>query len=195
MMSSRASLNGMGLFEGSPEGKQNPFAMFNRVQAVPGRARPARGRRRMLRARVIAGDRIQFQPEEIPQIYAEESQRFKAVGKKPLPGDFPASILPYNRAGWDFVEPHPSAQGLGADEVKDAWGAVTNIVQKASQYAPAIKEIASIFKKPKAAAPVTYAAQTYQPAPTPPTNYLPYILIGGGVLLVGGVAAILMLKR
>jgi len=198
MMSSRMSLNGMGLFEGSPEEKTSPFVMFNRVQAVPGRTPPAWGRRRTLRAKVVSGDRIKFVSVEIPQIYAGEPQKFKAMGKKPLPGDFPQSILPYNRAGWDFVEPHPSAQGLGEEE-KSTWSAITEFaktaVEKGKEFAPLIK----IFKKSKKAqdtsAPAKAPAPTYQPSPPEKTNYLPYILIGGGVLLVGGLVTVLVLKR
>jgi len=198
MMSSRMSLNGMGLFEGNPEEKTSPFVMFNRVQAVPGKTPPAWGRRRQqtLRAKVVSGDRIQFVPVGVPGVRVG-SQKFKAMGKKPLPGDFPGSILPYNRAGWAFVEPHPSAQGLGAEEEKSSWSAITDFIktaaEKGKEFAPAIKVIRELMKKPKPAAP-TYAAPIYQPPPTPPTNYLPYILIGGGVLLVGGLVTVLVLK-
>ena len=194
-MFSRTSINGMGLFEGRPGGNSSPFVAFSRVKPkykAPEEVALNKYPARYFRPAVMTSEggaykqaRFKFGKGERPASFTSKDEAFVPVGGRPLPGDYPEDIRPYSGPGWDFVEPYSSAEGLGQNE-----SGFTKFINKVVEFAP--KAIEAI-KGPRAAPtmPINYMQQQAQPEKS---NALTYAIIGGGVLVVG-LGAYLLLRR
>lgn len=200
-MFARSSLNGMGVFEGSPKGSKSPFVAFSRVKPKykdPSEVALRKYPKRFFRsAEMTSGGgaykaaTFKFGQGTRPPAFTEKDEQFVPAETRPFPGDFPADIRPYSGPGWDFVEPYSSAEGFGQAKEPSTWD---KLVSKVTEYVPKAADAWSKYKGGKKAT----AAPVYTPAPytpPPPADYTwTYVAIGGGVIVVG-LTAYLLLRR
>lgn len=204
-MFARSSLNGMGVFEGRPKGNKSPFVAFSRVKPKykdPSEVALRKYPSRFFRSAAMTSGggaykaaTFKFGQGTRPPAFTSKDEEFVPASTHPFPGDFPEDIRPYSGPGWDFIEPYGSAEGIGQDAAKEptGWDKLLTTVTAA---VPKATELWSKYKgkiKPAKAAAPTAAPVMYNPPP-PADNTWTYVAIGGGVLVVG-LTAYLLLRR
>ena len=134
----------------------------------------------------VPGSMIGFRPARAVQYDPAIDDQFYATNMRPLPGSFPADIRP-------TTEPHPSAEGFGQEWVTKLTAAVEKAAPKVAEAVARARALRAAQKgAAPAPAPSLMPVQQEQ-APGMSTGMM--VLIAGGGLLVVGLAAYLLMRK